>query len=333
MSAYVLAKTLQDSAIFERMKRDEPARAARFWTPNRISSLDTEAIVARLGSLGIDVERDRFIERAAACLSAEAWSLSKRWRVRAERLGTLGDRDEDFLGLAACELWRRWCPERPSQEMLDDWIQDGYSLSMDGQHDEACDRWWPAWEALRDRLEPTMRSCDQAEPLLRGTQAIYNWVQDFAMELNNAALDEPRFAPLGEQLCRDVLEQFTDDADLFELNFRADLGEFLFLDDRAEEGEAVFAALIADHPDQPTGYARLSSILGHGVRGLRSGGPTDLPRAIALLEEAIARPVEDAEAWDLQMRLDDLRGEPRDRVGTAATRDPASGEEEPRSPA
>ena len=153
------------------------------------------------------------------------------------------------------------------------------------------------------------------------------------MELNNAALDEPRFAPLGEQLCRDVLEQFTDDADLFELNFRADLGEFLFLDDRAEEGEAVFAALIADHPDQPTGYARLSSILGHGVRGLRSGGPTDLPRAIALLEEAIARPVEDAEAWDLQMRLDDLRGEPRDRVGTAATRDPASGEEEPRSPA
>ena len=85
------------------------------------------------------------------------------------------------------------------------------------------------------------------------------------------------------------------------------LGEFLFLDDRAEEGEAVFAALIEDQPDEAIGYARLSSIVAHGVRGSRAGGPSDVPRAIALLEQAIARPVQDASGWDIQARLEDLR--------------------------
>jgi len=30
------------------------------------------------------------------------------------------------LSLAACELWKRWCPQRPSVEMLDDAMQEGY---------------------------------------------------------------------------------------------------------------------------------------------------------------------------------------------------------------
>ena len=310
MSAYTIAKMLQDSPIFEEMKRTEPRRAARFWTPERIGALDTEAIVSRLRLLHVDVDREAFAERAAACPSAEAWSLSAPWRRALAGRGRSADREDDFLGLAACELWKRWCPERPSREMLDDWMQEAYDLSMAGDAEAACERWWPVWEVIRDRLEPRMRSCEQAESVLCGTQSIFNWVQDLAQELHNVALDAPRFASLGVQLCREVLAQFPEDGGLFELNFRADLGEFLFLDDRAEEGEAVLAALIEDHPDEAIGYARLSSIVAHGVRGSRAGGPSDVPRAIALLEQALRRPVQDASGWDLQARLEDLRSMP-----------------------
>lgn len=71
------------------------------------------------------------------------------------------------------------------------------------------------------------------------------------------------------------------------------------------EGEAVLEALIRDDPDNPDGYASLSDQLSWK----RNGDYTDVPRAIALLEQALARPVRDPMSWDLQQRLNDLRGQ------------------------
>jgi len=308
MSAYVISKMFQESDIFANMKKEDPARAALFWTPERVTALDTEQLLGKLGTLGIFSSPAIFRERAAACPAAEAWSLSTTWRDDLEAAGKLSRFDDDLLGLTACELWKRWCPERPSREMLDDWMQEGYDLCAAGEGEAACERWWSVWQTLHDRMEPEMRTCEEAEPLFRGTQAIFNWVQDFVLELHNAGLHQRRFAALGEQLCREVLAQFVGEDGLFELGFRSDLGEFLYLDERPDEGEAVLLKLVEDHPDEPSGYTRLSSILGYGPRGRRGGGALDLPRAIAVLERAIARPVRNAESWDLQARVDDLRG-------------------------
>ncbi len=301
---YVAAKMLDKTDRVAELPPELRRRAALLWTPKRVTSMSTEAITGKLQELGVQVSRERFVAAATDSPLADAWSLSDPWRATVEAAGPLHHLDDDYLGLAACELWRRWCPERPSQEMLDDWMQDGYKLTGTA----ACERWWPVWEAIRNRLEPTMRTCDAASPVFSGSQCIFNWVQDFGQELHNAALAEPRFAALGEQLCREVLAQFTDEDGLFGLNLRADLAEFLYLDDRPEQGEAVLLQLIEDHPDEPLGYARLSSILGYGPRGPRGGAAPDVRRAIALLEQALARPVRDALSWDLQARLDDLRG-------------------------
>ena len=306
-SPYLLAKSWQRSARFARMQREEPARAATFWTPDRIGALDTEEILERLMQLGIEVIREDFAARAEASATAIAWRLSEPWRAVLERRGALEHQDDRFLSLIACELWKRWCPHRPSREMLDDWMQEGYDLASAGEGTAACERWWPVWEAIRDRLEPQMGTCTQAQAVCGGTHFIFNWIQDLAWELHGAARDQPRFAALGEQLCREVIEQFTAEEGNFELNFRADLGEFMFLAGRDEEGEAVFAALIEEHPDEGIGYARLASIVAHGVRGARAGGPSDVPRAIELLEQAIARPINDPDDWDLEYRLEDLR--------------------------
>jgi len=191
--------------------------------------------------------------------------------------------------------------------MHDGWIQEGYALMMDGQTAQACDRWSKAWEAIRSRFDPAVRSCRPTAPVPKGTQPLYDWVQDFALELYNAALDDIRYAEMGIGLCRDVLDQFPDENELFELNFRADLGQFYYLARRTEEGQRVLLDLIHDFPDRAAGYARLADLLAYGARP-EDAGP-DPQRAVALFERALTRPVSDAVAYDLQKRLDDLREE------------------------
>jgi len=192
-----------------------------------------------------------------------------------------------------------------SAQMLDGWMQEGYALMIDGQGAQACDRWSTVWEIIRSRFDPKMRTCRQAAAVFDATPPLSDWVQDFALELYNTALDEIRYAEIGIGLCRDVISQFTDENELFRLNFRADLGQFYYLARRAEEGERVLLDLIHDYPDRAAGYARLADILAYGARP--EDAAHDPQRAAALLERALARPVSDAAAHDLQNRLDNLR--------------------------
>ena len=310
MSPYVVAKIFEASDEFARLKRHDPAKASLFWTPGRVATLETKEILARLRKLGIDPSREAYLEQARnrTC----AWDISELWH---EKIGArlLPRPEKDFLGAAACELWKRYCPERPSVEMLDDWMQEGYSLMMDGQEAQACDRWSTVWEIIGSRFGSEMRTCDRAAVVFDETQGLYNWVQDFALELHNAALDDVRYAEMGIGLCQAVLDQFPDEDQLFHVNFRADLGEFYYLADRAKEGERVLLDLIRDYPDHAAGYARFAEILAYGAR--REEVPSDPPRALALLESALARPVSNAADYDLQKRLDELRNSREDAAG------------------
>jgi hypothetical protein len=298
----VVAKTFEGSREFELMKRLDPERAGLFWTLDRVAALETGEIVGRLAELGANGSREPFLELAAERTSA--WTVSDEWLAGIDK--PLSRHEQDFVGIAACELWKRFCPERPSLEMLDDWMQDGYDLSETGQGPEACDRWWSVWEVIHSRLTPEMRTCYSASPVFDGTQSIQNWVQDFQMELYNAARVEVRYARMGARLCEQVLARFTGDEGLFIRNFRAELGEFYYMEGRHDGGERVLMDLIRDHPDRAIGYASLANLLAHGA--CRDDGPIDPQRARALLEEALALPVIDAEDYGLEYRLNELLG-------------------------
>ena len=301
MPAYVVAKIFERSEQFAEMKRSAPAQARLFWTPSRVAALDTDAILQRLGRLGIVTNREDF--RCFAEAFTSAWSVSDVWR--AKELPGLSRYDDDFLGLAACELWKRYCPDIPSVEMLDDWMQEGYDFMMDGKPAQACDRWLATWEMIRRCLEPSMRTCGEASSVFTGSQCLFNWVQDLGIELHNAAIHAPRYAADGVQFCEDILAQFVDEDDLFQRNFRTDLGLFHFLAGCSDDGEEVLLSVIRDYPDSAVGYVRLAELLGEGVR--RDDKPIDPQRARRLLEDAIARPVKDAADYDLELRLQDLR--------------------------
>ncbi len=312
---HTVVKMFESSEIFANMQRDEPERAGKFWLPKRVASLTTDEILERLRQLGIDGTEPAFSPLAVDRTSA--WDVSEVWR---ERTGSLQRHDDDFLGLAACELWRRYCADRPSVEMLDDWMQEGYELVGGRRCAEACDLWWRVWSVIRFRFRPEMRTLEEAAVVFDGMQCLSNWVQDFTMEVHNVGLDDAKYAAMGAELCRDVLRQFVGESELFVGNFRADLGELLFLAGQREEGERELLDLIRDRPNSAIGYAYLATVLGGGARG--GEAPVDLKRAISLLERALAVPVKDAADFDVERRLTGLRSARAKMATRAQDEDP-----------
>jgi len=301
---YVLAKLFEESEEFAEIRRTNPKKAGRFWTPGRMAALETKDIVERLSRFGIDGQAENL--RGLAAGQTSAWSIACVWYAEIDaRNVRLSRYDEDFVGLAACELWERYLPDRPSFEMLDDWMQEGYRLADAHRHGAACDRWQQVWEVIEQRLQPEMRSCDDAAVVFDGTECLFNWIQDFAIELQNAARLDPEYARAGVRLCEHVLSQFVDENEDFRDNFLADLGDFLFLDGKPADGERVLMDIIDRDPNHALGYVRLADVLGHGVRP--GDGPIDRNRAVAILEWALKRPVHDADAFDVETRLADLR--------------------------
>ena len=302
MSPYVLAKLFEESEQFAHMQRREPERARRFCTPREVAALSTQEIVDRLRKLNVDATRETYLAQAEARTSA--WILSEPWR-EASRKKPLSLYEDDFLGLAACELWKRYCPERPSIEMLDDEMQAGYRRATEGDAVGACTQWARVWETIRERMRPEMRTIDDAAAVFSGMQALYNWIQDYMLELRTAAVKDRGYADTGVRLCEEVLAQFPDEDELFLINFRGDLGELLCLAGKPERGERVLLELIRDYPDTAAGYARLADLLGYGPTP--GSEPIDRQRAVQVLEEALARSVTDAADYDLELRLSDMR--------------------------
>ena len=122
------------------------------------------------------------------------------------------------------------------------------------------------------------------------------------MALGNAASNDRRYPDIGVRVVTEVLDRFVEEGENTILNYRCELGRFLFLAGQPDEGEAVLQAAIRDYPHLAGGYV----VLADELSCWRKESP-DIPRAIALLEQALSRPVEDAADWDVEACLDDLR--------------------------
>ncbi len=314
LTPYAAARTFERSEEFATMKRRQPRKAAQFWTLGRIAEEPTEAILSRLRTLGVDTSREVFLALASARTSA--WGIGAIWKqAPRDTRRNLSRHDEDFLGMAACELWKRWSPERPSVEMLDDWMQAGYAHSMANGAEQACETWLRVWQVIDARLQPEMRCTDDALSVFDGVQCIFNWVQDFIMELHNAAVRQPRWAPVGVDLCRRLLAAFPDESKGFLGCVQQDLGNLLALDGRIAEAEEVLRTLIEEDPADARGYAMLSDLWGVGIRpGL---APLALDKAVALLRDALARPVRNPDEYDLELRLEALLAAQRPAAAAA----------------
>jgi hypothetical protein len=147
-----------------------------------------------------------------------------------------------------------------------------------------------------------MTTFEAADPVFKCTQCLGNWLQDFVISAQNAALDDPAYAKVGVRVVREVLDQFTGEDAHALVSFRCDLGSLLFRSGQAGDGEALLSAVIREWPRLPHGYVTLADEL-----SMPKSPAPDLERAQRILEEAWRLPVEDAQAWDIKARIAELK--------------------------
>lgn len=300
LAPYTIAQLVRDDrGIVDPALRRAVARHRRGWTVEKVRAMKTEEIEERLRQLGTGYDRERFLTEAA--IGYSAWELSIPWTERDAFVGT--DLDLDFAGFAACELWRRLLPDRPSMETIDDRMQAGYECAgVTGGEPVACDIWWRLWEILRGRFTPAMRTVDEAGVLFRGTQAFGNWLSDFEFHLENGAARGGPLAEMGRRFCSERIAQFTDEPAKRQASMRCTLATFLFDLARPDEAEAVLEEAVQRWPDSPWPYIYLAD---ECASPRRPGARPDTVAARAWLTRGLLA-VGREDRRELERRLADL---------------------------
>ncbi len=203
--------------------------------------------------------------------------------------------------------WRKESRGREQDNDIDRFIIQGQDQLDKQDYQGACLAWSRVWDQFLLRLTPAMTSCDETVAIYDGSFYLNNWMQDYCAALHHQALTDDAMAKTGASFCSLVLLQFTAENDLLRENFQTSLGEFHYLAGEPSKGEKVLLDLIAERPHRSAGYAYLSDMLGNPRFNTDRETPQDLPRAIAVLEQGLAYPVEDAEDFDLEKRLDSFR--------------------------
>jgi tetratricopeptide (TPR) repeat protein len=195
-------------------------------------------LLAKLRAFGIELDRSSLARRCEQALSAEeiATALLAQPAAQPHR----DDLQSDWIWIAIATLWQRWFPEIPSFERLDDQMQAGYDLLAAGNAPAACRVWLEAWhDVLRLLDKAGLRSIADFDARFRGTQALFNWIQDLETELWNAGLRERQFLTARIAVCEEGLRRFPADEALLTENRRRALAESY-----AEVGEAEKADLL-----------------------------------------------------------------------------------------
>jgi hypothetical protein len=116
---------LQDNPAFldelaERLKAVAPhtdlkGHINKLWDSRKVERMATEDILLKLASMGVAVDARTFVNLAKGYVSAIQMAEEQFYT----RDVVCDHYDDDFIWVAACELWRRLLPDRPCIEMLD----------------------------------------------------------------------------------------------------------------------------------------------------------------------------------------------------------------------
>jgi len=307
LTPYAVARMIERPDILDHVppaQRADVERGIRdSWTIGRVDAMTTDAIVAQLDAYGIVFDEEAF--RAAAASRWSAWTIGDEWRASG---ATCRGKQEDFLGLAACTLWKRLMSERPSVELLDDWMQQGYDLVEAKRPVEAAELWWRFWQTLRARFTPAMRDERSTEVVFRGYQFLSNWTNDFVETLEVARARDPRFAAIGRDFAQQWLAQFVGADELSRVNMTRALAECLARLGEEAAAERALLELVETYPRNAWCYVALADGYSHSFPSMLTL-PRDDRRARDWLNKGLAAlPKGDRDRSVLSQRLKQLAG-------------------------
>jgi tetratricopeptide (TPR) repeat protein len=257
-------------------------QAGRRPGPEDAERLSDDELLARLRGVGIELDRATFAQWCAQACSAR--EIADAWERHARRHHAAAPHRE-WLWRGLATLWQRWCPDIPSYEALEAKMQDGYERLVARDAAAACRIWLDAWDDVLHLMgKAGIASIEEFDDRFRGTQSLFNWIQDLEAELWNAGLDDPTFLTARIRVCEEGLRRFpTDDQLLTENRQRALAESYARLGDPRKADDLYRGWLDAD-PRWGWGWIGWSD----NYRFINA--PRDLTRAEQLLQEGLAVP-------------------------------------------
>ncbi len=239
-------------------------------------------LIEKLKSFGVAVDKETFGAWLKRFLSAEEIS---RW-VFNETNTDLRNSDSDWVWICLAVLWERWFPEKPSLEMIDDMMQDGYEKMEKKDLTRACEVWLAVWRLLLSIAEEKrVTTIAELDSIFRGTQSVFNWVQDLEMELGNAGIRESAFHGERISFCQEFLKRFTREDPLITQNMKRALAGSYFASGDKSKADSLFLEWLKEDPAWGWGWIGWSDCHRSG-----SENNKNYERAETILKEGLAVP-------------------------------------------
>lgn len=297
-----LMKKYSDRSHESRPELDFGESLKRLWDRKKLRKMSTEEIIDKLRSMNVDFDKTRFKEQTRSYISASRLADD----CYSARDFGVEKPDEDFVWLAIIELWKRLSPEQINIEMVDDSMQDGYKLIENGNCTEGVKEWVTAWDMIRAIVPTHIKSVWDADQFLPEplTQSIYNWSQDFEMQLHNAGIDDESYFTKRIEYCHEFRDIFPDtDESILHSTYRAEAESYLALGD-VETAEKLFKELVEEFPDNIWGYVGWGDMYCFGRYSEKI--PPDYDRAEEIYRMGLARCDTDTDIDVIYRRLEDL---------------------------
>jgi len=222
----------------------------QLWTRNKLNKMSTSDIIAKLSTMNINFDIDQFKKQVEGYVSASDLAEDHYY----DDMVLVNSLDEDFVWLAILELWIRIMPDCYNLEMIDDKMQEGYECLERRAVDEAMEKWDNAWNMIKDIVPLDITSVEDADEFIPMTQCIFNWCQDFKMELHNAGLGNSAYFTKRIQFCHDFCQIFPDSNNSIIHNMlRAEAESYDSLGD-VTTADRLFKELIERFPYNVWGY-------------------------------------------------------------------------------
>ena len=141
-----------------------------------LRAMSDEAIVEKLASIGVEIDRERLEEMTRNAPSAQAAAE----RIYAELPAEPTDFDDDWIWMGLVCLWERWFPDRLNLETIDDLMSEEYKALESGDDENAVllgERTWEAVVSVIDRTGVT--DVFAFDELFSGTYSFIDWLWDY----------------------------------------------------------------------------------------------------------------------------------------------------------
>jgi len=244
--------------------------------------LTDDDLLAKLRSFGIELDRPSLERLCREALSAQ--EIATSWLDQRTFRGRQAEMESDWIWVCLTTLWQRWFPDQPGFELLDDKMQAGYDLLRPGGAVAACRIWLEAWRDVLGLLDkgglPSIHAFDER---FKGTQSLFNWIQDLDDELWNAGLEDRQFLTARIAVCEEGLRRFPAEDELMTENRRRALGESYFELGETGKAEALYRDWL--HADPRWGWGWIGWSDGYGIARTNF---QDWQRAEQILREGLA---------------------------------------------